>query len=218
MDGGTDWQRGPAGDDNGRQGHQGQHQPTDEGRRTRQAEKIEKNGQAQQPEDDGRDGGQVVDVDLDQIGPSVLGGKLLQVNGSGHAGRKREQQGDDQGIEAAHQGPTDPRQFRFAGVPIVEESDIEGLAHPAVCGQLIDPGHFFVLQPALALRQAPVHVPFDEHVHVVVGGHPDRNARSDQAAILQQHVAHLERRAGAHQPIEGTFVLSPRHVGKQLAQ
>jgi hypothetical protein len=42
---------------------------------------------------------------------------------------------------------------------------------------LIDPGQLFVLQAALTLRQSPIHVPFDKHVHVIIRGHPDRDLR-----------------------------------------
>ena len=70
-----------AGDDDGRQSHEGQHQSADNGRRARQPEKIEENGQSQQPEHDRGHSRQVVDIDLDQFGEFVVRGKLFQIDG-----------------------------------------------------------------------------------------------------------------------------------------
>ncbi len=87
-------ERSAAGDDDGRQRHQGQHQAADQRRRARHAEELDEHRQAQQAEDDGRHGGQVVDVDLDQVGEAVARGELFQVHRRGHADREGQQQGN----------------------------------------------------------------------------------------------------------------------------
>jgi hypothetical protein len=47
--------------------------PPTSGGRARQAEDLEEDGEAQQAEDDRGHGGEVVDVDLDQVGERFLG-------------------------------------------------------------------------------------------------------------------------------------------------
>ncbi len=84
-------QRGAAGDDDDRQRHQRQHQAADQRRRARQAEEVEEDGEAEQTEDDRRHRREVVDVDLDQVGPAVLRREFLEVDGGADGEREGEQ-------------------------------------------------------------------------------------------------------------------------------
>ena len=125
MEGGTDLQGRAAGDDDGGQGHQRQHQAAHQRGRARHAEDVEKHGQPQQTEDNGGHGRQVVDVDFDQIGPAVFRGEFFQVDGRRHPHGKGERQGDQQRIEAAAHGAPDAGQLRFAAVAGREKGAVE---------------------------------------------------------------------------------------------
>ena len=70
-------QRGARGDNHSRQRHEGQHHPADQRGRSRHAEKVEQHGEAEQPEDERRHRGEIIDVDLNDVGESAAGGKLL---------------------------------------------------------------------------------------------------------------------------------------------
>ena len=63
-------------------------QAADEGRRTRQVEDVEKDGETEEAEDDGRHRREVVDVDLDEIGEPVLRRELFKVDRRKNADRQ----------------------------------------------------------------------------------------------------------------------------------
>ena len=92
IEGGTALQRGARGDDDGGQHEQRQHQAADQGRRARQAEEVEEHRKAEQAEDDRGHGGEIVDVDLDELGQSVLGREFLEIDRRRDADRQAEQQ------------------------------------------------------------------------------------------------------------------------------
>jgi hypothetical protein len=92
IEGGTAFSAARRGDDDGRQRHQRQHHAADQRRRARQAEEVDEHREAEQAEDDRRHRGEVVDVDLDQVGPAVLRRELLEVDRRGDADRERQHQ------------------------------------------------------------------------------------------------------------------------------
>jgi hypothetical protein len=57
-----------------------EHHAADQGAERGRPKNLEEDGEAQQAEDDRGHGGQVVDVDLDQVGPAVLGRELLEID------------------------------------------------------------------------------------------------------------------------------------------
>ena len=79
-------QGGAGGDHDRRQHQQRQRQAADQRRGARQVEGVEEHGEAQEAEHDRGHGGQIVDVDLDQVGEAVLGRELLEIEGGRDAG------------------------------------------------------------------------------------------------------------------------------------
>ena len=59
----------------------------------------------------------IVDVDLDDVGPAVLGRELLQIDGGRDAHGKRDQEADQQCVEGADDGAREAGQFRGSGCP-----------------------------------------------------------------------------------------------------
>ena len=127
IEGGTAPIGGAGGDDDGRQRHQRQHQAADQRGRARQAGEVDEHGQAEQAEDDRGHGGQVVDVDLDQVGPAVLRRELLQIDRGGDAERHGQQQHGHHHEERADQRDADAGRLRLARVAVGEQAGVEAL-------------------------------------------------------------------------------------------
>ena len=141
-----------AGDDDGRQGHEGQHQGAHQGRRAGNAKEVDEDRQPQETEDDRGHRRQVVDVDLDEVGEPVAGRELLQVKGRPHAHGEGEQQGQHQGVEGTHESPGDARQFRLPGGALGEEEAVEAFFDVAGDIQVMEPGHHPILETPVVLR------------------------------------------------------------------
>jgi hypothetical protein len=73
IDGGTALSAAARGDDDGGQRHQREHQGANNRGRLRKANKIDEQRQAENTEHNRGNSGQIGNVDLDQIGPAVLG-------------------------------------------------------------------------------------------------------------------------------------------------
>ena len=76
----------------------------DQRRRSRQPEEIEEHRKSEQTEHDRRHGGEIVDVDLDDLGQPVLRRELLEIDRGRDADRKTEDQRHEQ-----RQGRADQR-------------------------------------------------------------------------------------------------------------
>jgi hypothetical protein len=113
---------------------------------------VDEQGQAQQAVDDRRHGREVVDVDLDDVGPAVLRRELFQIDSGHHADRHGDQGGDHQ-----HHGRADHRAqhaglFRLGRVGVGEEGEVEARLQRAVLLQLLQPVELLVVELAIALR------------------------------------------------------------------
>ncbi len=139
-------------DDDRRQRHQRQHHAADERRRPRQPEEVEEHREAEQPEHDGGDGGEVVDVHLDDVRHPVLGGELLEVDGRRDAHRERDEEADEERVERAGDGAPQPRKLGKARVVVGEESPVEDRLDVPLPLHLFEDGRLEVRHAATALR------------------------------------------------------------------
>ena len=64
--------------------HQREHETADEGGGARHTDEVDEDRETEEAEHDRRNGRQVVDVDLDDVGHEVLRRELLEVNRGGH--------------------------------------------------------------------------------------------------------------------------------------
>ncbi len=185
-------------------------------RRARQAEKVQKDGEPQEPEDDRGHRRQVVDVDFDQIRPAVLAGELLEVDRGGDPDGEGEQQGDDQGVKRPHDRPPDPRLFRFARIARPEEGQVEFRVDPAVGREPVEPGELPVGDPPVLLGHIAAELALDDHVDVVVGEDPYRHGFADDVGGAEGHVAQLEGRRGADHAVQQPPLLAALDLGELL--
>ena len=116
------------GDDDHRHGHQRQRQPADQRRRARQVHDVEEHREAEQAEDDRGHRGEVVDADLDRVGPAVARREFLEIDGGEHADREGEQHGDDDGQEAALERAPHADRRRVGRIRRGEELRVEAAA------------------------------------------------------------------------------------------
>jgi hypothetical protein len=161
---------------------------------------------------------EVVDVHLDEVGPAVPGGELLQVDRGGHADREGQQEGHHEGQGGAHHGSPDPGQLGLPAVAGAEEAAVERGGHQTLRGQGVEPGHLVVAELALRLRDVPADEALEEHVGV--GGERELHALAGahQVGVLEHPAAQIEAGARAHQRGEVAQILAPAHVGEQLPQ
>ena len=119
------FKRCSGGDNNSRQRHQGKHQTADQRGRSGQIEKIKEYRQPQQSENNRRNGGQIVDINLNTIGPPVARGKFFKINCGRHPDGKGKSQGDNQGKEGPCNSAMDTGQFRLSGISGNKKSCVE---------------------------------------------------------------------------------------------
>ena len=98
---------------------------------TRQAGEVDEDGEAEKAEDDRRHGGEVVDVDLDEVGQQVLGREFLQVDRGGDAERHRQQQHGEHHEQRADHGDADAGRLRMARSAVGEQAGVELLGQRA---------------------------------------------------------------------------------------
>ena len=84
-------------------------------------------------------GGEVVDVDLDPVGPAVFGRELLEMQGGRGADREGQAEGHDQRPEGADHGAPDSRQLGLAAVAGAEEARREVPLDAAFGAQRLEP-------------------------------------------------------------------------------
>ena len=77
------------------------------------------------PEHDRRHGGEVVDVDLDQVGPAIARRELFEIDRRRNAERKRQRERDEQHEERADRRAPDARELGIARIAAREEVAIE---------------------------------------------------------------------------------------------
>ena len=207
-----------AGDDDGGQGHQGQHQATHQRDRAGQPKKVDEDGQPQQTKDDGGHRRQVVDVDLDKVGKTVDRGKLLQIDRCCHADGERERQGDQQGKNGPHHRPVDACQFWLAGVTGGKEGGVETLLDPALALQPLQPGDLEILHAPLGLWLVAVDVPLDQHIHIIIRRQPDASRAADQIRVAHHHLTQPEGSATADQSIELASLFTLFDLGEDPPQ
>ena len=102
--------------------------PPTSGGRARHAGEVDEDRQAEQTVDDRGHGGEVVDVDLDEVGQPVLRRELLEIDRGGDADRQRQHEDDQHHVERAESGDADAGSFRTAGGAEGEEAGVELLA------------------------------------------------------------------------------------------
>ena len=162
--------RGPAGNDDGRQSHQRQHQTTNHRNRTWHPEQVDKHREAKQTKDDGRNRRQVVDIHLDKIGEFVLGREFFQVDRRGHTNREREDQGNEHGQQRTDNGAKNTCLGRITGIAATEEHIIERCLDNVPLQKLIDPGFLLVVQLD-RVGIIPCMLDVDIHIRVREKGH-----------------------------------------------
>ena len=79
-----------------------------DGRTTRQTEKVDEHGQAEQTENDGRNRRQIIDVDFNQIRPFIDRSELFQINRRGDADGKRQKKRANQRKKRARERTINP--------------------------------------------------------------------------------------------------------------
>ena len=89
--------RSATGDNDGGQRHQCQYQTTDNGHRSGHMKEVNKDGQTKQTKNNRRHRGQIINIDLNKVGPLIFRRKLLQVNSRRDTYRKRQHQSQHQG-------------------------------------------------------------------------------------------------------------------------
>jgi hypothetical protein len=114
---------------------------------------FKKHRKTEQAEHDGGHGGQVVDVDLDDLRQAVLWGELFQIDGGGNAEREGQAQGHDHGEERADHCAPDAGKFRLAAGAGGEEHRVEGAFDAVLVSELIEIDQRAVIELAVALRQ-----------------------------------------------------------------
>ena len=112
-------------DDDHRQRHQAQHETADERRRARQPEDVDEQRETEQAEHDRRHGREVVDVDLDEVGPAIARRELLEIDRRRDAERERQRQRHEQHEERADRRAPDAGELGIAGIAAREEVAVE---------------------------------------------------------------------------------------------
>ena len=188
-------ERGSRDDDDRRQGHESEHHAADKRRGARQAHKAQKDRKAQQPEDDGGNGREVVDIDLDEVRPPVARREFLQIDRRHHPERKAQHEAGHEREERAGERPQYAGKLGFPAVAVREEAPVERAADTAFRLQPVEPGELlFGEAPGVTGGRA-----LEQHVHFVVGRHPDAHRPADRGRILEDKLAQLEGRPDAHQ-------------------
>ena len=199
----------------GRQGHQGQHQTTDQRHRTGQTEQVDKDRQTQQTENNGRHGSQVVDIHFDEVGVTILWRKLFQIHRRRHTNREGQGQSDQHGKERTGHCRPDTGLLRLTGITLAEERGIPLNVGLTITLQRFYPrtGHF---------RQSRVLAIFgiglDEHIDVIVGKNPLGLNGAEQIRIFLQLIAQQETGTGGRQLIQRAAFEAAFHVRETLAQ
>ena len=78
-----------------------------------------------------RHGGEIVDVDLDEIGQPVLGRELLEIDRRGDADRKAQREADEEHQEGAGDRAGEPGALGEAAVGVEEQLPVERRVHQA---------------------------------------------------------------------------------------
>ena len=206
------------GDDDCRQGHQGEHQTADQGGRAGHAEEVDEHRQTQQAEHDGRNRRQVVDVDLDGLGPFVDRGEFFQIDRRRDGQREGHQQRHQHGEQRAHGRPADTRQFRLAAVAGGEERGVEYRFHQTPVLQPFEPGDLLVLHPAFGLGKGAVDLAFVQLVDIVRQRHLNGQAFADQIRVFEHLVADFVHGAGADHFEQLTLVAARGDVREQVEE
>ena len=121
--------RVPAGDDDDRHRHQRERQAADQRGRARHVHEVQEDGEAEQAEDDRRNGREIVDRNLDHVRPAVPRGKFFEVDRGQHAHREGKRHGHDDRQEAALKRAPDAGDRRIGRVRSLQE--IQGQAASA---------------------------------------------------------------------------------------
>ena len=121
------FERCARGNDDRWQRHQREHQSANDRSRLRKPYKIYEQCKAENTEHNRWNGGQVGNVDFDQIGPAILRRKLLEINRRSYTDRKRQNKHDQHHICRAENCHTKTGGFRpgVRGIRRCEEGPVK---------------------------------------------------------------------------------------------
>ncbi len=169
---------------------------------------IDEHSEAEEAEDDGRHGRQIVDVDLDQIGQFVLRRELLEIDRGGNADRQRQDEHDQHHVDRADNSDAHACRFGPARCTAGEKPRIEALFQNAIGFHRAHPFKLLVGDLAAAFIHVEVDLPLHGRIHIAAREHPHIPGRADDRRVRHHHVAQL----GANPVRDQTA-----HLANQLA-
>ena len=158
--------------------------PTIEAERGRPA-KLMKIGETEDTEHDRRHGREIVDVDLDQVGPAVLRRELLADRWRRRRRAARPAAARSASCRASRPGATPmPAVSGWLEAPKVKRPVLKRFWRWPSATELVDPGELLVGELAPRLRHVAVDVPFMADVDVGRGQHPDGDRLAESEGCL----------------------------------
>ena len=179
-----------------------------------QVQDIEEQRQAEQSEHDRGHGGEVVDVDLDEVGPAVLGGEGLEIDGGEDTERESKRQRHGKGQDRPDYRAQDAGELGLTRIATAEEPRVEARAHLTRAGQGVDPGEIAVLEPPFGFGAVALDPALAHHVDIVRGRQPQCPPLAYEARIVEHKRAQAMARAHAHQADQGAHVRPGLDLGE----
>ena len=154
---------------------------------------VDEHGQPQNTKHDGRHGGQVRDIDLDNIGQPVLRREFFQIDRSRNPDGQRQRQHHEHHEQRAQHRYTDPRRLGplVRGIGAENEAGVECLVKNARIAQLIDEIQLRDRDALVIGNGCARYAALDIAIHPTVGQKAKADCLADLAGVGDHIVPQL---------------------------